>query len=478
MSHSDPEPSTARPRRELVSRLLPVLVLGLVVVAAVAMLAVLLQDTGDQASAPPASTSSSPDGGEVKSADAESDDAGAGAPRSAEAANGDGAAEPAPPAAAPDPAAAPPSEPIKDAAKPGSPKKKAKPALSEADLPYQIAQVFYATNRKRTGLSDPNSFYSGDRGTSGIIVYGACTVSIPKDHRVGEMEAPSLMRLEFSEVPEQHVVLLTVAEQDRAAFYGDIASRIAASKGKNAFIFVHGYNVSFKDAARRTAQMAYDLKFDGAPVFFSWPSQGTMLGYKYDEANVEWAEAGLKTFIKEFVQTSSAENLYLVAHSMGSRALTAAVKDLFAETPEIKTKIREIILAAPDIDADVFKTQIAPTFAGEQSLVTLYASSKDLALTLSKTFNGYPRAGDSGSSIVVVPGIDTIEASDVETDFLGHSYFMQSTSIIGDIFHIIGENVPPDQRPHLKSVTDASGSYWKMVRSAEEPAAPASTDGN
>ena len=39
------------------------------------------------------------------------------------------------------------------------------------------------------------------------------------------------------------------------------------------------HGVTFKDAARRTAQMAYDLGFPGAPVFYSWPSAGTSTGF-------------------------------------------------------------------------------------------------------------------------------------------------------------------------------------------------------
>jgi esterase/lipase superfamily enzyme len=334
-----------------------------------------------------------------------------------------------------------------------------------ADLPYVIKTVYYATDRKLSGRSEPNLKYSGDRGP---LVYGFAEVSIPKDHRIGELEAPSIYRLEFSEDPKAHVVLLSANEKPANAFYAEIAARVADDPGKNAFIFVHGFNVTFKDAARRTAQIAYDLKFDGVPAFFSWPSQGNALGYKYDEGNVEWAASDLKQFLAEFADQSGAENLYLVGHSMGTRALVSAVKDLFQERPEMKKRFKEIILAAPDIDADTFRRSIAPAFK-DTNLVTLYASSKDLALTLSKQFNGYARAGDSGSSLVVMPGIDTIEASDVETDFVGHAYFGASTSIITDIYEIFRGNTVPTRRPHLRAITDNFGAYWKFQRGAATP---------
>ncbi len=335
----------------------------------------------------------------------------------------------------------------------------AKPA---SDLPYITQTVFYATDRKGTGKEAPNERYSGDRGT---LVLGTAEVSIPKAHQAGELEAPSIWRLEFSENPASHITLLSVTEQATDAYYADVAARVSASPGRNAFIFVHGYNVAFKDAARRTAQMAYDLRFDGAAAFFSWPSQGTTLGYKYDEGNVEWATPDLKSFIADFAARSGADNLYLVGHSMGTRALTAALKELFQEDPATKARIREVILAAPDIDADVFKRSIAPIFKGTD-MVTLYASSKDKALSLSRQFNGYPRAGDSGSGLVVVSGVDTIEASDVDTDFVGHAYFGASTSIITDMYEIVRGNTLPSSRPHLKAITDQLGAYWKIQRAA------------
>ena len=337
--------------------------------------------------------------------------------------------------------------------------------IGEAEeLPYTTVRVFYATDRNNTGSNDPKLIYGGDRST---LKYGTCDVTVPKDHRIGELEAPSYLRLEFTEDPAKHVILSRVDEQSASDFYNELRAKIAASKQGSAFIFVHGYNVTFEDAARRTAQMAYDLKFEGAPVFFSWPSQGSLLGYTVDEANVEYARSDLRAFIADFARTSKAEQIYLVAHSMGNRALTAAVVDLFREAPDVKAKIKEIILAAPDVDADVFKRDIAPAIAGKGQPVTLYASSNDWALMASKRFHGYARAGDTGQALTVVPGVVTIDSSEVETDFLGHSYFAESTSIIADMFDILSGITKPEDRRHLIPVDAQVGRYWKIPNVAE-----------
>ena len=324
---------------------------------------------------------------------------------------------------------------------------------------YSVMRVFYGADRNSTGRKTPGEFYGADRGS---LVYGSCDVTIPNSHKLGELETSSLIRLELNEDPAKHVILASIKEQSAGDFYNDVRTRFDKNGKKSAFIFVHGYNVSFKDAARRTAQMAHDLKFAGAPVFFSWPSQARYLGYPVDETNVDFARADLREFIKDFARTSGVEEIYVIAHSMGNRALTGALSDLFREAPEIKSQIKEVILAAPDIDSDVFKRDIAPTISGLGQSVTLYASSGDWALKASKKWHGYPRAGDSGDKLVIAPNLVTVDASAVNTDFFGHSYFADSGSIVEDIQALLSGLRLPDERKQLTRVVGGNGVHWRM----------------
>jgi len=322
---------------------------------------------------------------------------------------------------------------------------------------YAVVRVYYATDRAKTRNIDPTETYAGDRGDLSL---GFCIVSIPRDHRMGELETPSVWRLEFSNDPEKFVVLLSVSEADPASFYKDLAARVKASPGKNAFIFVHGYNVTFADAARRTAQLAYDLGFDGAPVFYSWPSQARYASYKVDETNAEWAVLDFKNFLEQFAKQSQADNIFLIAHSMGSRVLAGALKELVAEDPTIRPKFKEIVFAAPDIDADTFRRDIAPRIFSPERSATMYASSGDYALMASKEFAGYRRAGDAGEGVTIAPGLDTIDASGVRTDFIGHSYFGDSTSVLGDLRDLILLRKRPEQRSRLSPLMAGPSRYW------------------
>jgi len=318
--------------------------------------------------------------------------------------------------------------------------------------------VFYATDRRRGPSTAPATIYGGNRNESAAeapLEYGSCEVSIPAIHHTGELEAPKWWKLEFRPDPEKHVILLSVVPQAGDSFFANLKAAIDRASDRDAFVFIHGYNTTFQDAARRTAQIAYDLKFKGAPILYSWPSQGKAAAYTVDEAAVEWSTDHLRWFLTTIRQKTGATTIHLIAHSMGNRALTRALEAIPAEQ---KPMFRSIVLAAPDIDAGLFR-QLADRFTSKAQRVTLYASSKDEALIASKKVHGYPRAGETDNGVLILPGIDTIDASAVKTDFLGHSYF---NSIVPDMAVLFQFLAPPDKRPKLMPRTSGGGRYWMI----------------
>ncbi|WP_186767684.1 alpha/beta hydrolase [Blastopirellula retiformator] len=318
----------------------------------------------------------------------------------------------------------------------------------DAGLDYQ---------KELRALGSGSAMFSGGRGE---LQYGACHISIPEVHEVGQLEAPSILKLELTERPEKHVVLLEVLSKDEEAFFADLREMVAQSPRHEVLIFVHGYNVSFEDAARRTAQMAYDLKFTGVPMFYSWPSQADLLGYATDRDNSLWTVSHLKEFLLKVAQNSNADSINLIAHSMGNRAMGAALEEIAAEMKEETKLFNQVVLAAPDVDAQVFKEDIAPNIVRASNQVTLYASANDLALLASKNVNGYPRAGDVRPEIVIVPGVDTIDVSAIDTSLIGHAYYGDNDSIISDIFTLLHQPTPASQRRYLKSASGPGGMYW------------------
>jgi esterase/lipase superfamily enzyme len=288
------------------------------------------------------------------------------------------------------------------------------------------------------------------------IEYGKCTVSIPPNHQPGVVESPVLWKAELIVDPNKHVVLQQVQQLSHEDFFANI-KQTQSRKGKNLLVFIHGYNVSFDDAAKRTAQMAFDLDFPGAPIFYSWPSQADWYGYKTDRRQIEMSVNHIKVFLEDLALKSGADTINLVAHSMGNLGLTAALQQI--SSPEDRPYFNQVVLAAPDIDAEVFKREIAPNIVAKANRTTLYTSKTDLALIASRFFNQGSRLGDSGPEIVTFPGIETIDATTVDSSLLGHSYYGSNVSVLTDVGYLL-RNQPITRRSYLRQVGVGEVNYW------------------
>ncbi|WP_158261245.1 MULTISPECIES: alpha/beta hydrolase [Pirellulaceae] len=306
-------------------------------------------------------------------------------------------------------------------------------------------------------LSNDSVVYGKEQGE---LQLGTCKVSIPKSHQAGQLESPSVVHWEFKEKPEDHVMLMEVKSKEEQEFFDMLKVRVEESPGRDLLIFIHGYNVTFEDAARRTAQITHDLDFKGAPVFFSWPSQGELLGYVTDRGNSFWTASHLKEFLLKVHQHSGAQSVHLIAHSMGNRAFGAAVESLAQDLEQNQKIFNEVILAAPDVDARVFQEKIAPSLTGLAQHVTLYASQNDVALMASRAVNGYPRAGDVGANILILNGIDTIDVTKIDTSLMGHAYYGDNTTVISDIYALMQNARMPIQRQWLRDISSPGGMYW------------------
>ena len=259
-------------------------------------------------------------------------------------------------------------------------------------------------------------------------------------------------------------------EQTYAEFYRDMAGVVDRSGRKEAFVFVHGFNVSFQSAVYRTAQIAYDLGFDGAPILYSWPSPGTATGYPVDANNSEWTIDRLHWFLEDVASKSGAPLVHVIAHSRGNFPTMSALNAIATEPrPASRAPFSQIVLTAPDVDADSFKVLVR-RFNTVAERTTLYASANDEALRLSKRYQGYQRACYVHPQIVVTPGVDSIDVSAVDTSLLGHSYYGDNTSVISDIARLLRTGSPPDRRCGIQAAGDALLRYWSFLAKAICPA--------
>jgi esterase/lipase superfamily enzyme len=333
-----------------------------------------------------------------------------------------------------------------------------KAGLNSNDAPYAVKSVFYGTDRLREFYDSSSPVFIAKRVDE--ISYGTVDVSIPRDHRLGVLEAASWYEWGFSNDPEKHVVVLKTTLLSKSVFFARMRATANALPTNSVLLFFHGFNVGFADAARRTAQIAYDLGFKGAAGFFSWPANNSVANYMTDEQSIVDAEPHIEEFLRDVLTRSGAANVYLLAHSMGTRGLTRALMSLATTNPNDVKRIKEVILAAPDIGTTEFKEQIAPGLRKLGAPVTLYASSKDLALDASMRAHGGPRAGESGEHIVVVDGVETIDATNTDTDLIGHSYYGDRRSVLADMWYLINGDMPASKRCCLIPQPSAIAPKW------------------
>ena len=319
---------------------------------------------------------------------------------------------------------------------------------------YCVVPVYYGTDRAVTGPVDAPSSYGPDRGAFAV---GVAEVSIPDDHRMGRIERPSIWKLEFREDPNKHVMLWGLRPMTADEFRAHAKGALARSAKKEVLLFVHGYNVTFEEAVMRTAQIAYDLHFEGVPFVYSWPSEGSVPRYTVDETNVLWSRPRFAEFLAMLREQLDADTIHIIAHSMGNRLVTETVPTL--STSAQGARIRQVVLAAPDVDAATFK-DLAAAFRQKAERVTLYASSNDKTMMASKVIHKYPRAGESGVHLVVMDSIDTVDATAVDTSLLGHSYYGDNRSVMTDIFELIRRGTAPVDRFGMKGMKRYGVPYW------------------
>lgn len=331
---------------------------------------------------------------------------------------------------------------------------------------WHSANLRYQKQKRLVDFGD--RVYGSDRhlaGTKAALEVGICEVSIPPDHRIGKVESPSIMRLEFREDAKKHVVLQHVVREEEEAFYEKLRSCVGQSARKQAFVFVHGYNVGFDGAVKRTAQIAHDLKFDGAPICYSWPSKGELTDYTRDESNVTWTVTHFEDFLERVVQDSGATSVHLIAHSMGNRALVQALERMALSQTTQEPVFGQVIMAAPDVDASEFHNRYAPSVTRLARQVTLYASTNDQALVASTKVHGHTRAGLSGDALVVVPGVDTVDVSPIDTGLIGHSYYGNNPKMIQDLQAIVELGKPVADREWLERIARSPTiAYWAFRR--------------
>ncbi len=321
--------------------------------------------------------------------------------------------------------------------------------------------IFLATTRRSVQSDRPGDRYGPDDADS--LQFAAVGVNVPS-YRVrgtGELPRPSGFRvnsLAYYPDPQREFFVTSTIPVDSTRFVQRLAADLATTRSRDLLVFVHGYNVSFEDAAVRAAQVAADLNFDGSVLLFSWPSAASVTAYVRDQQSARNTGYQLLRILRNHAAAAQPDRVQLLAHSMGAEVFGKAIT--LTAPGDSSPRLDQVILAAPDVDARIFRREILPRLLPHAQHVTLYASSDDDALRASRVVNGAGRLGLGGDSLVVLDGMDTVDATRVTADVLGHTLF-GNTSFLADLAVLLAEGKSPADR-RLLQATKAGRTYYRF----------------
>lgn len=304
--------------------------------------------------------------------------------------------------------------------------------------------VLFVTSRRPTGSTAPDNQFGPERGETS---YGVAQLAVAVDphHRLAvKAETRHVRELSRSELME-------------------LLRRSLPASGK-VIVVVHGYNTTFNDAVVAAARLKRRIESNAPIVIFSWPSKGGLFGfarYIHDVDEIDFAMPFLKRTLLDILRLESVQ-LQLVVHSVGARAAVPALKRiLHSEDRALLRSVKNIVLAAPDIEQDVVTRDLLPVLDFSKARTTLYVSNQDVAMWTSERLHGNPRAGSTSLNLYLRKQLETIDISFVDQTRFGHSGIFESARIANDLDYLLNHGVA-GRRHGLVEQSSQSGQWWVM----------------
>ncbi len=201
-------------------------------------------------------------------------------------------------------------------------------------------------------------------------------------------------------------------------------------EGKTPLLYTHGYNETFESAATSLAQLADGIGFSGQPILFSWPSRGALLDYGYDRESALWSRDAFEDCITALCRDDSLPRVNLVAHSMGTLLTVETLRQIRTRVGEAQdNRFGAIVLAAPDIDIDLFTNSLS-RLGPLAEKITVIMASNDRALELSQSLaGGVSRVGAADRAALEKLGVKVVDATDFGSGLIRHSTFITNPDV-------------------------------------------------
>jgi esterase/lipase superfamily enzyme len=340
--------------------------------------------------------------------------------------------------------------------------------------------LFYATLREPAGEGDRERFYTGVRGKA--LRAGIARIEVGRENFTWEearqvslaKERPDKYPLEVTEIRDLGVIDSSIftpkAQLEREDEVGEhlarlINERLAGSRKKDVYLYVHGYKVVFENPLLVASELWHFLGYEGVMVAFSWPSTPSRWAYFADAESANWSVQGFRRLLAFLADETDADRIHVLAYSAGTRIVTQALAQLalmhHSETREeiqAAHRLGDVLLVGSDVDRELMGLYIEDGLLKVQDRLTIYLSGTDKALRVSRwALGGRSRMGESWSGelpeevrtfLSETERLSVIDVTDAEESDTGngHAYFRQSPWASSDVLMTLSTDLGPAER--------------------------------
>lgn len=316
------------------------------------------------------------------------------------------------------------------------------------------ATVPFITLRNKTGSSKAAKFFGDERDT---LHAGHCDISSTPI----KILKPLAAKVPFY-IPEDIVKLEAITELSVEDLWQGMEK---TSNRERPILYTHGFYMDFERSCKRASMLQQSLGLAGRFMLFSWPSDGAILNYTRDEADLYWSVDPLQATLADMISRFGAGNIDIAAHSLGTRGVLLALMRMANTENANKPLVNQVVLIAPDIDAGIFAQYLSQILPLARN-ITIYVSDNDQPLALSGQVHGYPRLGESGKHLSDLEGVEIIDISDVPVRYpSGHVYHLYHNMVIDDLSRLLNEGKKASQRGNLKQ---SGENYWRLQPPASD----------
>jgi len=344
-----------------------------------------------------------------------------------------------------------------------------------------LYRFFFVTNRRMEEMEGKGESVEERFGTErqADLTFGLFDTDIEPSLGIGILIDPT------DWFQNEEIRLRDVRTLEKDGFIQGLRAQVQASPHRSLLININGFRERFPSALRKTAFIAHVLDIDSPLLVFDWPGdQGSSLrGYRRAQRIARESGEELARMIRLIIDEVQPERMWLLANSMGAEVVVSAFTQLYqdADMADQETEFEDVVLTAPDVSHERFGGQFKEEIQALTEHLTVYVSSNDRALLMSRILNRSRRLGESTvdpsnpdqseeaakAFEMVEPGsdlVDLIDVTPVNRTRNFHNFSLETPEFYDDLFLRLINRETPRSRLHYRIRSASGADYWVLTR--------------